>query len=192
MIAIIDYGAGNIGSIKNALLKLGCDVKVTNSSDEILRSDKVVFPGVGEASTAMLNLKSNALDKLLPNLKQPTLGICLGMQLMCLDTEENDTKGLAIFKTSVKQFPKIGKVPHVGWNSFKSMEGNMYNNLNLIDDVYYVHSYYAEICECTNASCEYLIQFSASLNYNNFYGVQFHPEKSGLVGAKILENFLQL
>jgi len=192
MIAIINYGSGNIRSVANALQRLGCVVQVTSDVEIIQSASKIIFPGVGEASSAMSFLKNKQLDKLIPTLKQPTLGICLGMQLMCSFSEEGETDGLNIFKTQVKAFPKVGKTIHMGWNNFTDFRGNLYHSISKMDDVYFVHGYYAEPCDMTTASCDYLTSFSASLQKDNFYGVQFHPEKSGKVGMQILKNFLKI
>ncbi len=175
-IVIIKYNAGNIQSVLFALERLSIQATVTDDSELIKAADKVIFPGVGEASSAMKYLKERKLDELIKSLTQSVLGICLGMQLMCERSEENDTKCLGIFKTGVKKFNGPLKVPHVGWN----------------DNYYFVHSYYAEICEDTTGVTEYGIAFSSSLKKNNFYGVQFHPEKSGKDGEQILKNFLSL
>ena len=192
MIAIIDYNAGNISSVKNALDRLGYSSIITNNEDEIRNADKVIFPGVGEASSAMNYLKNRGLDEFIPTLKQPFLGICLGMQLMCTSSEEGDTKCLGIFDTQVKLFPPIEKVPHMGWNNLLELKGDLFKNIQASDDVYFVHSYYAELCENTSSQCDYILPFSATLQKNNFYATQFHPEKSANIGEQILLNFLQL
>ena len=192
MIAIIDYNAGNIRSVQNALNRLGYESIITRDPDAIRSADKVVFPGVGEASSAMKYLKTRELDKLLVSLKQPVLGICLGMQLMCRSSEEGGTKCLGIFNVDVRRFSRKERVPHMGWNSFSDMRGELFGRLNLNNDMYFVHSYFAEIAAETTAICEYGIPFSAALQKGNFYGVQFHPEKSAEVGNRILTNFLEL
>lgn len=192
MIAIVKYNAGNIKSVQNALTRLSYESIITDNPGELRKADKVIFPGVGEASSAMTYLKKKGLDNTLLSLKQPVLGICLGLQLMCRYTEEGDTKCLGIFDSDVRLFPPLDKIPHMGWNNFLTVKGELFRNVALEDDVYYVHSYYAEISSCTSATCDYIVPFSASMNYNNFYATQFHPEKSAGVGEKILQNFLKL
>lgn len=192
MIAVIKYNAGNIRSVSNALQRLGRECIITDVHEEIIKAEKVIFPGVGEAGSAMKYLKEKGLDELIVSLKQPVLGICLGLQLMCRHSEESDTQCLGIFDTDVRLFPKVDKVPHMGWNSFFSAKGELFSNVKLTDDVYYVHSYYAEICSSTTATCEYILPFSAAMSKGNFYATQFHPEKSAGVGEKILKNFLSL
>ena len=197
-IVIIKYNAGNIESVNNALNRLGVNAEITADHDKIKNADKVIFPGVGEASTTMEYLKENRLDKLIVSLQQPVLGICLGLQLMCSHSEENNTKCLGIFDEKVKRFvPKAGeefitKVPHMGWNSIKNLKSDLFSDELENEYVYFVHSYYAEKSEHTIATCDYILPFSAALHRDNFYATQFHPEKSGSVGAKILENFLKL
>ena len=192
MIAIIKYNAGNIRSVENALNRIGYDCIVTDDHEAIKKADKVILPGVGEASTAMEYLKSKKLDSLLKSLKQPVLGICLGQQLMCNYSEEGNTTCMGIFETQVKLFPPKELVPQMGWNSLSKMKGDLFRGLSEKDDVYFVHSYYAELCEGTAAVCDYIMPFSAALQKNNFYATQFHPEKSGKVGEIILKNFLSL
>jgi imidazole glycerol-phosphate synthase subunit HisH len=192
MIAIVKYNAGNIKSVKNALTRLGYDSIITDDPLELINADKVIFPGVGEASSAMIYLKERGLDKTITSLKQPVLGICLGLQLMCRHSEEGDTKCLGIFDTGVKLFPPVDKIPHMGWNNFLSMKGDLFKGLSIEDDLYYVHSYYPEISSCTLAICDYILPFSAAMQKDNFYATQFHPEKSAEVGEKILRNFLEL
>jgi glutamine amidotransferase len=192
MIAILKYNAGNITSVQNALSRLGCKSIITDNPDELLNADKVIFPGVGEAGSAMQYLKERDLDKTLVSLKQPVLGICLGMQLMCLHSQEADTECLGIFDTYVKLFPPVEKIPHMGWNNFLSLNGELFTGIQPEDDLYYVHSYYAEICSSTIATCDYILPFSASMQKNNFYATQFHPEKSAATGEKILTNFLKI
>lgn len=191
-IVIIDYGAGNIKSIQFAFKRLGVDAVLSNNPEEIKSADKVVFPGVGEASSAMKMLKESGLDTLIPTLKQPVLGICLGMQLLCKHTEEGDTDGLGIFQTNVKRFSNDVKVPQMGWNVIKELKSDLFKGINENEYMYLVHSYYAEHCEETIAKTDYGINYASALQHNNFYGVQFHPEKSSTAGAKILENFLAL
>lgn len=192
MIAIIKYNAGNIKSVQNALNRLGYPCVITDDKETLLTAEKVIFPGVGEASTAMQYLKERGLDKVICSISQPFLGICLGLQLMCKSTEEGNTSCLGIFNTEVKVFPPKDKVPHMGWNSFESCEGVLFNKIYTNDDVYYVHSYYAELCDETVAICNYIKPFSAALQKDNFYATQFHPEKSANVGEQILKNFLEL
>lgn len=197
-IVIIKYNAGNIESVKNALARLGVEAEITADHEKIRQADKVIFPGVGEASTTMAYLHETGLDKLIVSLKQPVLGICLGLQLMCSHSEENDTECLGIFDEKVKRFiPNPGeeyitKVPHMGWNAIKDLKSGLFSSEIENQYVYFVHSYYAEKSEHTIATCEYILPFSAALHRDNFYATQFHPEKSGTVGAKILENFLKL
>lgn len=197
-IVIIKYNAGNIESVNNALNRLGVNAEVTADHEKIRNADKVIFPGVGEASTTMAYLRENKLDELIVSLKQPVLGICLGLQLMCSHSEENDTPCLGIFDEKVKRFiPKAGeeyitKVPHMGWNAIKDLKSDIFNIELEEEYVYFVHSYYAEKSEHTIATCDYILPFSAALHRDNFYATQFHPEKSGGIGAKILENFLKL
>lgn len=197
-IVIIKYNAGNIESVNNALLRLGVNAEITADHQKIRLADKVIFPGVGEASTTMAYLKREGLDLLISSLKQPVLGICLGLQLMCSYSEENDTPCLGIFEEQVKRFvPSPGnefitKVPHMGWNSLHQLKGGIFDSSLEDQFVYFVHSYYAAVGEHTAAVCDYINPFSAALQKDNFYATQFHPEKSGTVGARILENFLKL
>lgn len=192
MIAIIKYNAGNIRSVKNALDRLGVESIITDDPTEIRNASKVIFPGVGEAGTAMAYLRERGLDKVITSLHQPFLGICLGMQLMCSFSEEKNTECLGIFDEKVKKFPPKGLVPHMGWNNFNELKGPLFEGLENSDNVYFVHSYYAELGKDTIAETDYLIPFTSGLHQDNFYGVQFHPEKSADVGQKILENFLNL
>lgn len=197
-IVIIKYNAGNIESVNNALLRLGVNAEITADHQKIKSADKVIFPGVGEASTTMAYLKRERLDQLIPSLKQPVLGICLGLQLMCSYSEENDTPCLGIFEEQVKRFVPapgnefITKVPHMGWNSLNQLKGDLFDFTLENQFVYFVHSYYAAVGEHTVAVCNYINPFSAALQKDNFYATQFHPEKSGAVGARILENFLKI
>ena len=192
MIAILKYNAGNIKSVQNALTRLGFKSLITDDPDELIKADKVIFPGVGEAGSAMQYLRERGLDKTIISLKQPVLGICLGLQLMCRHSEEADTQCLGIFEAKVMLFPPVDKIPHMGWNNFLTIKGDLYKGVTINDDVYYVHSYYADICSSTSATCDYILPFSASLQRDNFYATQFHPEKSAGVGEKILQNFLEL
>lgn len=193
MIAIIKYNAGNIRSVQNAITRLGFASIITDDAEEIRKAEKVIFPGVGEASSAMAYLKERKLDEVLISLKQPVLGICLGLQLMCTFSEEGNTKCLGIFDTVTKQFPPLKKVPHMGWNNFSEIkESKVVESLNELDDVYYVHGYYADVCSDTVASCNYILPFSSIMQKNNFYAMQFHPEKSASVGEKLLNNFLNI
>ena len=192
MIAIIDYDAGNVKSVQNALKKLGFEAEITSDIETIKNADKVIFPGVGEASSAMKKLQERGLDAVIPNLKQPVLGICLGMQLMCNASEEGNTKALGIFDCEVKLFPNSDIVPHMGWNNVSEMKGKLLENISDTDNFYFVHSYYAEIGENTSSVCDYITPFSATLEKDNFYAAQFHPEKSGDAGFKLLENFLKI
>lgn len=192
MIAIIKYNAGNTRSVQNAISRLGYESMITDDRDAILKADKIIFPGVGEAGTAMKYLKERGLDKLILLVKQPFLGICLGLQLMCNKTEEGNTECLGIFDTDVKLFPPTDIVPHMGWNNFETVKGELLKGLNTSENTYYVHSYYAELCAETTGVCNYILPFSAVLEKDNFYATQFHPEKSGDVGEKILSNFLAL
>lgn len=192
MVAIIKYNAGNIGSVKNALNRLKCESVITNDLETIEAADKIIFPGVGEASSAMQYLKEKKLDRVIPKITQPFLGICLGLQLMCNYSTEGSTRCLGIFDTQVKLFPPKELVPHIGWNNFENAEGKLFEQIATKDDVYYVHSYYAAPCKATVATCNYITNFSAALNKYNFYATQFHPEKSANVGQQILKNFLAL
>ncbi|CAM1353867.1 imidazole glycerol phosphate synthase subunit HisH [Tenacibaculum insulae] len=193
MIAIIKYNAGNIRSVQNAITRLGYESIITDNPEEIRKATKVIFPGVGEASSAMAYLRERKLDELLVSLKQPVLGICLGLQLMCTSSEEGNTKCLGIFDTETKQFPPLEKVPHMGWNNFTELKpSKIVDTITTDEDVYYVHGYYAEICQNTVAICNYIKPFSAIMQKDNFYAMQFHPEKSASVGEKLLLNFLKL
>ncbi len=197
-IVIIKYNAGNIESVRNALNRLGVTAEITADPEKIRNAGKVIFPGVGEASTTMNYLRAHKLDKLIISLKQPVLGICLGLQLMCSHSEEGDTTCLGIFDEKVKKFiPKKGeefitKVPHMGWNSITNLKSGLFSKAIENQYVYFVHSYFAGLGEHTIATSDYIVPFSAALQKNNFYATQFHPEKSGTVGADILKNFLML
>lgn len=194
-VAIIKYNAGNVISVENALRRLGVSPVITDDKALLQAADKVIFPGVGEASTTMAYLREHRLDELIVNLKQPVLGICIGMQLMCRHSEEGDVDCLGIFDTEVKRFQaqqKNDKIPQMGWNTVSQMQTPLFEGVNPEEYVYYVHSYYAELCRHTIARTEYLLPYSAALHRDNFYAVQFHPEKSSEVGARILNNFLNL
>ncbi len=192
MIAIVKYNAGNITSVENALNRLGYQSFITDNEDEIKKADKVIFPGVGEASTAMQYLQEKNLDVVLKSLTQPVLGICLGLQLMCAFSEENNTHCMGIFNTTVKKFPPLELVPHMGWNNVEANNSLLLKGISTKDNFYFVHSYYATINERTIATCNYILPFSAAMQQNNFYATQFHPEKSGDAGEKLLLNFLEL
>lgn len=191
-IVIIDYGAGNIQSIKFAIARLGFTASLTSDIEQIKNADKVIFPGVGAAGSAMSKLKRSGLDQLVPTLKQPVLGICLGMQLMCTTTDENDTQGMGIFEVSVKRFASMVKVPQIQWNTINNLKTDLFKGVSEEAYIYMVHSYYAPVTSQTIATCNYGHNYSAAFAAANFYGTQFHPEKSGSVGATILQNFLAL
>jgi len=190
-VVIIDYGAGNIQSIRFALARLGITATLSDDVTTIKNASHVVFPGVGEASSAMEKLRATGLDKLLPKLTQPVLGICLGMQLMCNNTAEGNTEGLGIFDTAVVRFETSLNVPHMGWNTVEG-KGVLFQNIDDNSHFYMVHSFYAEPNEDMIGACTYEVRFAAALAKDNFYGTQFHPEKSGAVGARLLQNFLAL
>ncbi|KQT23245.1 imidazole glycerol phosphate synthase subunit HisH [Chryseobacterium sp. Leaf405] len=192
MIAIIKYNGGNVNSVQNALNRFNVNSIVTDDFELIQKADKVIFPGVGEASSTMKILKQKGLDQLIPTLKQPVLGICLGMQLMCKNNEEGNTVGLGIFDSNVKKFPAKDIVPHMGWNTISNFKSSFFDGIQAENDVYFVHSYYCELSENTTSVCDYILPFSASLQNDNFYAMQFHPEKSGEIGCQLLENFLKL
>jgi glutamine amidotransferase len=191
-IVIIDYGAGNIQSIKFALKRLGFNAVLSHDTEEIRNADKVIFPGVGEAGSAMRKLKTSGLDTLIPLLQQPVLGICLGMQLMCNHSDEGNTTGLGIFDVDVHRFSNNVKVPQIGWNQITELKSLLFDGLTDKAYMYLVHSYYAPICAETIAVSTYEGRYSTALQKDNFYGVQFHPEKSSEAGARILDNFLAL
>lgn len=191
-VAIIKYNAGNIRSVDHALKRLGVTAEITDDPDAIVSADKVIFPGVGEAATTMKYLHDRGLDRLIEGLSQPVLGICLGQQLMCSWSEERDTKCIGIFDQPVRRFPQGLKVPHMGWNSLDLVRGKLFDESLKGAYVYFVHSYYVPVGEDTAAETGYMIPFSAALQKGNFFATQFHPEKSGSPGEKILSNFLQL
>ncbi len=192
-IAIVKYNAGNIASVQNALGPLGVDSVVSDDADVLRRADKVIFPGVGEASTAMRYLRERNLDDVITSLTQPVLGICLGMQLLCTHSEENDTACLGIFPNRVRLFARSSlKVPHMGWNTISGLDSPLFKGVAEGEHVYFVHGYYVEPSEDSAAICKYGTDFAAAIQRSNFYAVQFHPEKSGIAGGRILENFLNI
>lgn len=191
MIAIIKYNGGNVSSVQNSLNRLNVESVVTDDFNLIRKANKVIFPGVGEASSTMKLLKEKGLDQLIPTLKQPVLGVCLGMQLMCKNNEEGNTVGMGIFDIDVKKFPAKNIVPHMGWNTISDFKSGIFSGIEENSDVYFVHSFYCELSENTTSVCDYILQFSASLQKDNFYAMQFHPEKSGDIGSRLLENFLK-
>lgn len=192
-IVIINYGAGNIKSLQFAFKRLGVKAILSEDTETIKNADKVIFPGVGEASSAMRKLKESGLDTLIPKLTQPVLGICLGMQLMCNYSEEGETKGLGIFDVDVLRFDsKQVKVPQIGWNTITELKSDLFQDISEESFMYLVHSYYAPISAETISTSEYQIQYSSALQKDNFYGVQFHPEKSSNDGEQLLKNFLNL
>ena len=195
MIAIIDYEAGNICSVENALSRLGATYELTASPEVIRKADKVILPGVGNAAQAMESLRQTGLDEVIRRLRQPVLGICVGMQLMCRGSEEGPVECMGLFDTWVKRFTEApdAKVPHMGWNSIGNLESKLFKGLQEGSFVYFVHSYFPGLCTDTIATCRHgSTLFSAALRWENFYGTQFHPEKSGSVGSAILQNFLAL
>ena len=190
-VSVIKYNAGNIQSVRIALQRLGLTPTVTDDPEIIRRSDKVIFPGVGEASSAMEYLKKRNLDHVLLSLTIPVLGICLGLQLMCHHSEENDTACLGIFDTAVRRFPPQNKVPHMGWNTVNNLKGSLFKDIPEKTYVYFVHSYFAEMTSAAVASTNYILEFASALEKNNYFAVQFHPEKSQAAGLKLLQNFVQ-
>ena len=191
-VVIIKYNAGNIRSVLFALERIGVNAIVSDDPEEIRSADRVIFPGVGEASSAMNYLKEKGLDELICSLKQPVLGICLGMQLMCTYSEENNTECLGIFDQKVKLFPNVGlKIPQIGWNNITHLKSELFNGVTENSYMYFVHSYYVEDCQNAISQTDYTLEFSSSVQKDNFYAVQFHPEKSGEAGQKILENFIK-
>jgi glutamine amidotransferase len=191
-VTIIDYGAGNVASVKYALARIGVEAVLTSDSETLLKAEKVIFPGVGHAAAAMMALQLKGLDVVIPQLRCPVLGICLGMQLMCNHSAEGDVAGLGIFSEKVLKFDKGLKVPHMGWNTIFKISEPLFNKISEHSSVYFVHSFYVPVSTNTVAASFYGTAFSAALQKDNFYAVQFHPEKSGTVGAQILQNFIDL
>lgn len=191
-ISIIKYNAGNITSVAFALNRLGIQPEITDAPEIIQKSDKVIFPGVGQASTTMNYLKETGLNTLIPKLQQPVLGICLGMQLMCAFSTEGETPCLGIFDEKIQKFPPKEKVPHVGWNSISNLKGPLFKGISENSFVYFVHSYFANNNKYSIATCNYIESFSAAMQKGNFYATQFHPERSGRTGELILKNFIKL
>ena len=194
MIAIVDYKMGNLRSVENALKRLGAEFTVTSDADVIRSADRVLMPGVGNAAEAMENLRNAELVNVIRSLRRPVLGICVGMQVMCRHSEEGDVDCLNLFDARVKRFVPADdlKVPHMGWNTIGNLESKLFKGIEGGEYVYFVHSYYPELCPDTIATSRHGVMFSAALKYENFYGTQFHPEKSGDVGERIIENFLRL
>ncbi|RAV29103.1 imidazole glycerol phosphate synthase subunit HisH [Sinomicrobium soli] len=190
-IVIIDYGAGNIQSVKFAVERLGHQAVLTDDAATIKKADKVIFPGVGAAGSAMSKLRATGLDRLIPELEQPVLGICLGMQLMCRHSEEGNTSGLGIFDADVLRFPDSVKVPQIGWNRISGLKSDLFDGIRDGEFMYLVHSYYVPDCPEAVAYTSYGIAYASALKKDNFYGVQFHPEKSSTAGAAVLKNFLE-
>ena len=194
-IAVVKYNAGNIRSVIGALTRLGVNPILTDNDEELRRADKVIFPGVGEASTTMEYLKAHGLDRIIRDLKQPVLGICLGQQLMCSRSDEGNAECLGIFDVPVLKFQPTrheDKVPHMGWNTIETTGQDLFKGFTKPEFVYFVHSFYVPVCEWTAAKTEYIVPFTASLHKDNFYATQFHPEKSGPTGERILKNFLDI
>ena len=191
-VALIDYGAGNLRSVQNALSRLGVRPIITNDLENIAKADKVIFPGVGHADAAMKSLRAQGLDKLIPALKQPVLGICLGMQLLCTGSEEGEEAGLGIINQRVLQFVDTPRSLHMGWNATQSLSSSLFEGIQEGSHFYYVHGYFVPYGTYSIGQSDFGIGFCAALHQDNFYGVQFHPEKSGPIGAKLLSNFLNL
>ncbi len=195
-VAIVKYNAGNICSVINALKRQGITPELTDNAEQLAKADRVLFPGQGEAGSTMNYLRERQLDKVIKELRQPVLGICIGQQLMCRHSEESDTDCLGIFDTEVLKFRPDRhehKVPHMGWNTLYNLQSNLFKDFPESDEfVYFVHSYYVPVNPYTIATTDYIVPFSAALHKDNFYATQFHPEKSGSVGARILQNFLDL
>ena len=194
-VSIVKYNAGNIYSVVNALKRLGIEPELTDDAEKLAKADRVLFPGQGEAGSTMDYLREHKLDQLIRDLKQPVLGICVGQQLLCRHSEESDTDCLGIFDAEVKRFSPTrheDKVPHMGWNTLSETHSALFKGFGQDEFVYFVHSYYVPVNPCTAAVTEYIVPFSAALHKDNFYATQFHPEKSGSVGERILKNFLDL
>ena len=192
-VAIVKYNAGNVESVKNALVRLGVEPVLTDDADVLKSADRVIFPGVGEASSAMNYLRERGLDRTIKSLTQPVLGVCLGMQLLCEHSEENDTECLGVVPYKVLRFESEAlKIPQIGWNNIRDLKGDLFAGIEENAYVYFVHGYYVESGESSVATCDYAVSFSAAIRHENFYAVQFHAEKSGAVGERILENFLNL
>ena len=191
-VAVVKYNAGNIRSVDYALKRLGVEAVITADKEELQSADKVIFPGVGEAETTMKHLRASRMDELIKNLRQPVLGICLGMQLMCRFSEEENTWGLGIFPMEVKKFTDSCKVPHMGWNTVRKLKTTLFQGINPGEWMYFVHSYYVPVTDYCIATCDYQCSFAAAICKNNFYGCQFHPEKSAGAGEKIIKNFLDI
>ena len=189
-LVLIKYNAGNIQSVLNALTRLGFSAEVTDDPEKIKRADKVIFPGVGHAKSAMQSLQSAGLDEVIKELKQPVLGICVGMQLLCTHSEEDDTQAMGIIPVKVKRFAQNLKVPQVGWNTIYNLRSSLFNEILEESYIYNVHSYYAEDSPYTIATCNYGIEYAAAVQKDNFYGVQFHTEKSAAIGDQIIKNFI--
>ncbi|HVN57709.1 MAG TPA: imidazole glycerol phosphate synthase subunit HisH [Bacteroidales bacterium] len=192
MIAIVKYNAGNIRSVLTSVRRLGYDCMITDDPDDLRKANKVILPGVGEAGSAMKHLREHGLDKVIRDLNKPVLGICLGLQLLCKWSDEGETECLGIYDAIVKKLPPGDKVPHMGWDNFRWMSGDLFNGVKQEDDVYYVHSYCTGINEDTIAGAFYIIPFSAAMRKKNFWSTQFHPEKSAGIGERIMKNFLDL
>ncbi len=194
-IAIIKYNAGNIGSVENAVRRIGIEPVITDDPERITAADRVIFPGQGEAKSTMEYLKAHKLDEVILNLKQPVLGICIGMQLLCRHSEEYDTKCLGVFDVDVKRFKPMrheDKVPQMGWNTIENTESELFAGFDKHEFTYFIHSFYVPLCPYTIAETDYIHRYSSALHKNNFYATQFHPEKSGSVGERILKNFIEI
>lgn len=191
-IAIIDYGAGNVKNVEFAFRRLGLETNLTHDQSEILSADRVIFPGVGEASSAMRKLRQTGLDRIIPELKSPVLGICLGMQLLCNSSEENNTSGLGVFDVGVVKFSDQIKVPQIGWNTIHNLSSDLFKNISEDEYMYLVHSYYVPKTEDAIALSNYGLEYTTAIKKDNFYGVQFHPEKSSKAGEQLLKNFIEL